>query len=56
MVVMDKQDYIEKPKYHLEQPICSVFTSDFMSKYKAKLINILKRIKKESEMHDNMYK
>ena len=56
MVVMDKQDYIEMLKYHLGQPTHRVFTSDLMSKYKAKLIDILKRIKKESEIDDNMYK
>ena len=47
---MDMQDYIQKSKNFLEQPTVRPITSDPTNKYKAKLINILKRIKGESAM------
>ena len=56
MVVMDKQDYTEKAKNLLEQPMHSPLPADPTNKYKTKLINILKGLKKESGMDGNMYK
>ena len=46
-VVMDKKDYLEKIKKVLEQLAYRELTSDPTSKYKAKLITILKTIRKE---------
>ena len=52
---MDKQEYMEKAKDLLEQPTYRPLPADTTTKYKAKLIYILKRIKTELSMDDNMY-
>ena len=49
-MVMDKQNYINKPKKLLEIPLYRPIPLDPKNKDKAKLINILKRIKRESGM------
>ena len=55
MVVMDKQDYMARAKNLLEEPAYKPLLADPTNKNKAKLINILKTIKNESAMDDNMY-
>ena len=47
MMVLDKQDYMDKAKNLLQQPTYRSFPVYPTNKYKAKLINILKRIKKD---------
>ena len=56
MLVMDKQDYMETAKNVLEQPMNIPFLADPTNKYTAKLVNILKRIQKESGMDDNKHR
>ena len=46
MVVMDKQGYMDKAKNLLEQPTSRSLPADPTNKYGAKLIKILKWIKK----------
>ena len=55
-MVMDKKDYLEKANNLLEQPPYWELTSDPTGKYKAELLNILKRIKKESGTDGNTYR
>ena len=55
VVIMDKQDYMNSAKNLLEQPAYRPLPADPSNKYRAKLINILKRLKKESGMDDHMY-
>ena len=50
LVVMDRKDYLEKAKNLLEQSAYSELTSDPTDKYKAKLITIPKRIKKNWQL------
>ena len=51
---MDKEDYVDKAKDLLMQTTYRSLPAHPTNKYKAKLINILKRLKKESGMDDNM--
>ena len=46
MVVMNKQDYMEKAKNLTEHPTYRALPSNTMHRYKAKLFNIIKRITK----------
>ena len=55
-MVMDRMDYRDKAKNLMEQPDYRELSSDPTNKNKAKLINILKRIKKQSGLDDNTYK
>ena len=43
MVLMDRQDYIDKAKHLLNQPTCRAIPQDSINTIKNKLINILKR-------------
>ena len=57
LVVMDRQDYIKKARNLVEdtnsyRPI----PTDPTNKHKAKLINILKNIKAETGINENIYK
>ena len=56
IVVMDKEDYIEKANSLLGQPTYRSIDSDPTSKLKAKLIAIFRRIKRESRLEDTIYK
>ena len=57
LVVMDRQEYIEKAKMQLEDiNTCRPIPTDPTSKHNTKLINILKNIKAESGMSENTYK
>ena len=56
LVVMDKDDYVQKAKELLEQSTYRNITSDPTTRHKNKLINILKAIKSEGEMDEALYK
>ena len=56
MVVMDREDYINKAKGLLVQPAYRAITADPTNKIKAQLITKLRRIKKDTNMDEDMYK
>ena len=56
MVVMDRQDYINKAKYLLNQNTYKTITKDPTNTIKNKPINILKTIKTKSGLGTNIYK
>ena len=56
MVVLDKREYIDKANNLLVQPANRTIVRDPTNKLKAKLITILRRIKKESGLEENLYK
>ena len=56
MVVMDKEDYINKAKELLGQPAYKRLDRDPTNKIKAKLITKLRTIKKETRLDEGTYK
>ena len=56
MVVMEKKEYIKKSEDLLNQTTYKALTTDLTSKYKSKLINLLKNIKAEGGIDNNTYK
>ena len=56
MVIMDRQDYINKANQLLNQDTYKVITKDPTNTIKNKLINILKNIKTKSGLGTNTYK
>ena len=56
MVVMDKEDYIKKAESLLVQPAYRTIDRDPTSKIKAILVTTLRRIKKDTNIHEGMYK
>ena len=56
MVVVDRQDYINKSINLLTLPAYKSITKDPTNKIKAKLITILRKIKKETGLDNNTYK
>ena len=56
MVVMDKEDSIDKANSLLAQPTYRSINRDLTNKLKAKLITMLKRMKRESGLEDSIYK
>ena len=56
VVVMDRKDYIEKATHLLAQPAYRTVNRDPTNKLKAKLIIILRRIKRESGIEDSTTK
>ena len=56
MVVMDREDYEKKSEELLSQSTYRVLLSDPTTKWKNKLIAILKTIKSEGGINDNTYK
>ena len=56
MVVMDRQDYIYKSKNLLAQSAYRPISKDPSNKIKAKLISILRKVKKETGLDNNTYK
>ena len=56
MVVMDRKDYMEKVEGLLVQPAYRTIDADPTKKLKAKLILTLKRIKRETNMGEGMYR
>ena len=56
MVVLDKKDYVDKVEGLLAQLAYSSINTDFTNKLKAKCIFTLKRIKRETNMGEGMYR
>ena len=56
LVVMDKEDYVKKAEELLNQPTYRTISSDPTTKYKNKLINLLKSIKTDGGMNEILYK
>ena len=56
MVIMDRQDYINKANHLLNQSTYRSITKDPTSSIKNKLINILKRVKNQTGLESNTYK
>ena len=56
MVIMDRQDYINKANHLLNQNTYRSITKDPTNSIKNKLINILKRVKRQTGLYSNTYK
>ena len=56
MVVLDKEDYINKAKDMLSQPAYKELPRDPTNKIKAQLITKLRRIKKDNKLDEGTYK
>ena len=56
MVVMDKEEYIRKAEALLSQPSYKSIPTDPTTKYKNKLISLLKTIKTEGGINDVIYR
>ena len=56
MVIMDRQDYINKANHLLNQSTYRSIAKDPTSSIKNKLINILKRVKNQTGLDSNTYK
>ena len=56
MVVMNREEYINKPNTLLAQPAYRPICKHPTNKIKAKLIYIFKKVKKETGLDDNSYK
>ena len=52
MVVMDREDYMRKVEDLLSQPTCMSIPTDPTTKYKNKLISLLKTIKTEDGINE----
>ena len=55
-VVMDRKEYMHKVEGLLAQPAYKTINSDSTIKLKAKLIQKLKRIKRETNLEEDMYR
>ena len=55
-MVMDKEDYVQKARELLDQPTYRNISSDPTTKYKNKLVNLLKSIKSKGEINEALYK
>ena len=56
MVVMDKEEYINKMQELLSQPAYRLLSRDPINKIKAHLITKLRTIKKDNNLQEGMYK
>ena len=56
MVVMDREDYINKAKDLLAQPAYRAISADPTNRIKAQLITKLRRIKKDTNMDEGITK
>ena len=56
LVVMNNEDYIKKDEELLNEPTYRTISSDPTTKYKNKLINLLKTIKTEGGMDEALYR
>ena len=56
MVVMDREDYIAKVESLLSQPAYRLLPRDPTNKIKAKLITKHRRIKKDNNLEEGVYK
>ena len=55
MVVIDKKDHIDKATNLLAQPAYRTINRDPTKKLKAKLITLLRKIKRETGLEDSLY-
>ena len=55
MVIMDRQDYINKANHLLNQNTYKSIAKDPTNSIKNKLINILKRVKTKTGLDSNTY-
>ena len=53
---LDKKGYVEKAHNLLVQPTYRIIVRDLANKLKANLITMLRKIKMESGMEENLYK
>ena len=53
---MDRQDYVNKSNQLLDQPVYRAIPKDPTNKIKIKLIKILKRVKSQTGLDNNIYK
>ena len=56
MVIMDRQDYINKANRLLNQNTYRLIPRDTTTTIKNKIINILKRVKNQTELDSSTYK
>ena len=56
MVVMDKKEYIDKATNLLSQPAYRTIERDPTNKLKAKLITLLRKLKRETGLEDHIHK
>ena len=56
VVVMDRQEYVNKSNNFLAQPAYRHILKDPTNKVKATLISILRKVKKETGLDNNTYK
>ena len=56
VVIMDRQDYVNKSNQLLAQPAYRAIPRDPTNKIKTKLINILKRVKHQTGLDNDTYK
>ena len=56
MVLMDRQDYINKSNKLLSQPAYRAIPKDLTNKIKMQLINLLKRVKSQTGLDYNTFK
>ena len=56
MVEMDREDYIRKAEELLDQPAYKPIPTDPITKYKNKLISLLKAIKTEGGINEVIYR
>ena len=56
MVVLDKREYLEKAEVLLVQPAYRTIDKDPTNKLKPRLIQTLRRIKRDTNMGEGMYR
>ena len=56
LVVMDKEDYVQKTRELLDQPTYRSISNDPTIKYKNKLVNLLKAVKTGGEIAETLHK
>ena len=56
LVVMNKEDYEKKAEELLSQTTYSKISNDLITKYKNKLINLLKTIKTQGGINEALYR
>ena len=56
MVVLDRKEYIDKAENLLAKPAYRTLATDPTKKLKAKLLTMLRKIKRETGLDEGMYK
>ena len=56
LVVIDRKEYIDKATYYLSQPVYMTIDKDPINRLKAKLITLLRQLKRETGLEDHIYK